>query len=110
MEQLVYLSPRRDLGCRRDLHWRAELPPEGDFEGWVSRIGEVGWAETDRGSDLLRTFQHTDGHVLIVSPRSAKLRIRIDPMTPRDAREGRVTELCGELRRVWGSYCGGIER
>ncbi|MBI2377875.1 MAG: hypothetical protein HYV07_27985 [Deltaproteobacteria bacterium] len=91
----------RDLGCRRDLLWRLYLPDGEGFGGLVARLVASGWSEIDVGSELLRSFEREDGHVIVVSPRSRKVQVRISPEAPKEERASSAASIAALLERSW---------
>lgn len=103
------LSPLvADAGCRKGMLWRADLTEEVLPEVLVATLldptlmdGDVFVATRQCVGAVLFILEHTaSGHQVVVVPRTRRLQIRLDGLTPRAERAAAAQNLYAVLTRA----------
>ncbi|MEQ8276548.1 MAG: hypothetical protein RMA76_19935 [Deltaproteobacteria bacterium] len=88
MTSLVATPPTPDRGCRNQILWECGLSPTLHAEDFVARVLAAGARDVGPpGIPSLRMFEAPEGgHRLVFVPRTSRLQLRLDAMTPQGTR------------------------
>ncbi len=102
MTSLVATPPTPDRGCRNRILWRCGLSPDLTPEEFVERVLAAGARDVGPpGIPSLRMFEPpAAAHRLVFVPRTSRLQLRLDALTPQDTREDAARALHAWLVEV----------
>ena len=85
----------RDPSCMKDLAWRTDLAPEW-IEPLVERLLEGDFRLASRGPIVV--LDTTDGHRVVLVPRTGRVQIRIGYVVPSEERATAAAAVYERLR------------
>lgn len=96
-----------DAGCRNQMLWRCDLVEALPTAALVSALGDPAlgndvFHDTSQSVPglLVIVQQRATGHQIVFVPRTGRLQIRLDGLTPVEERESAAAELYEVLRRA----------